>query len=79
MLWSFSNPKEKRSKIIGCSLDSFRIDNAPEESKSITRNTVPLSSEISVTSELSIWINPFDDEISPTSAIVIDDPVSDPK
>ena len=50
-----------------------------EESKSITRKTVPLSSEISDISESSIWKNPCDDEMSPASTIVIGDVPKVPK
>jgi len=71
MLSSFCNPKEKRSKIIGCLFASLKIDRTPEELKSIIRNTEPLSLAISFTSESSIWINPWDVEISPASTIVI--------
>ena len=60
--FEFTIPNEKKSNVIGCVLTLLEIDSTPtsslEESKSITRNTVPLLSTIFCTSVSSIWINP---------------------
>ena len=79
MLWPFCNPNEKKSKTIGWRFFSLETVTVPEELKSITRNTVPFSFNMSIISESSIWINPCDDEISPASTIVIELVPSVPK